>query len=161
MQGLSFSQLKIDSETYIGSMLDTQPHGLGTLSHDEWPSNSTVHGSWLGSRIEGYAEKTLPQGDWYKGWWKDNKLHGQGSYGWNDGQVYSGNWLDNMRSGYGVMKLPDRSRRVCLWLEDKPVETIEQIQGFLFDFKLLRKVNEGIYHSQATPQKKQQDAQSR
>jgi hypothetical protein len=148
LQGLSFSRLKIsDFETYIGSMLDTLPHGLGSLSHEDLTSNYAVHGSWLESRIEGYAEKTLAEGEWYKGWWRDNKLHGQGTYGWNDGAVYSGHWEDNIRTGPGVMKMPDGFRYEGEWYEDQLLETTAQVKRSNQSAVHFRQVDRSIYHS--------------
>jgi hypothetical protein len=155
MQGLSFSQLKIsDFETYKGSMLDLQPHGLGTLSHhQERVLKYVVSGSWFGTRIEGYAEKTHTEGVWYKGWWRDNKLHGQGSYRWSDGTVYSGYWEDNMRTGLGVMKFSDGFRCEGEWYEDQLLETTAQVKRSYLSTMTLRQVDRSIYHSEDKPKR--------
>jgi hypothetical protein len=152
MQDLSFSQLKMsDFETYKGSMLDLQPQGLGTLY--QAALKYVVHGSWLDSKIEGYAKKTLAEGEWYKGWWRDNKLHGQGTYGWSDGTVYSGHWEDNMRTGPGVMKMPDGSKYRGEWFEDQLLETTAQVQQNHWAAVYLKQVDERIYHSEDKPRR--------
>jgi hypothetical protein len=80
IRGLSFTRLKISLfETYFGSLLDAQPHGLGALAYDNLREGYTVHGSWSRSKLVGYTEKTLLTGEWYKGWLRYKKLNGQGS----------------------------------------------------------------------------------
>jgi hypothetical protein len=153
MQGSNFSQLKIGFETYLGMLRDAQPHGLGSLSYQDKTSNCSVHGSWHSSRLEGYAEKTLPQGEWYKGWWRDNKLHGQGTYGWRDGTVYSGHWEDNMRTGTGVMKLPDGSKYEGEWYEDRLLEIVERVHKRHWAALNLKQVDDRIYHSDDRPRR--------
>jgi hypothetical protein len=123
IQGFSFSRLKTEHGTYLGSLLDALPHGLGSLSHQAWASKYVVHGSWNCLKIEGYAEKTLSEGERYKGWWTNSKLNGQGSYEWLDGTAYSGHWENNRRSGFGVIKLPNGSKYEGVWDEDELVET--------------------------------------
>jgi hypothetical protein len=141
-------------------MLDTLPHGLGSLSHEDLTSNYAVHGSWLESRIEGYAEKTLAEGEWYKGWWRDNKLHGQGTYGWLDGTVYSGHWEDNMRTGTGVMKLPDGSKYEGEWYKDRLLEIVERVHKRHWAALNLKQVDDRIYHSDDKPRREFVDLQS-
>jgi hypothetical protein len=153
MQGLSFSRLKIDFETYLGSTFDAQPHGLGSLSYQDRTPNYGVSGFWLNSKIEGYAEKTLANGEWYKGWWRDNKLHGQGSYGWLDCTVYSGHWENNMRTGTGVMKLSDGSRYEGEWYEDQLLETTAQVHKDHWATVYLKQVDDRIYHSNDKPRR--------
>jgi hypothetical protein len=118
MQGFRFSRLKTAEGTYFGSLLDGLPRGLGSFANEVQMEGYVVLGSWDWPSIEGYAEKTLLTGEWYKGWWRANKLHGQGSYGWLDGTVYSGQWENNKRSGYGVIKLPDESKYEGEWQDD-------------------------------------------
>jgi hypothetical protein len=117
-QGSSFNRLKTAEGTYFGSLCDALPRGLGSFANEAQMAEYVVLGPWDWPSIEGYAEKTLFTGEWYKGWWRANKLHGQGSYGWLDGTVYSGQWEDNKRSGYGVIKLPDGSKYEGEWQED-------------------------------------------
>jgi hypothetical protein len=142
-----------DFDTYKGSMLDLQPKGLGTLSHQAQTLKYVVSGSWLDSKIEGYAEKTLAEGEWYKGWWRDNKLHGQGSYGWNDGTVYSGHWEDNMRTGPGVMKFSDGFKCEGEWRKDQLLETTAQVKRGYLSTITLRQVDRSIYHSEDKPRR--------
>jgi hypothetical protein len=123
IHGFSFSRLSISDCDYFGSLFDALPHGLGSLIHQAWMSKYVVHGSWLSLKIEGYAEKTLSEGEGYKGWWRNSMLNGQGSYKWLDGTVYSGHWENNKRSGFGVIKLPNGAQYEGLWDEDKLVET--------------------------------------
>jgi hypothetical protein len=131
IQGFSFSRLRISEGVYFGSLLDALPHGLGSLSLQAWTSRYVVHvhGSWLSLKIEGYAEKTLCEGEGYKGWWSNSMLNGQGSYEWLDGTVFSGHWENNKRSGFGVIKLPNGSQYEGLWDDDELVETfISKVQ---------------------------------
>jgi hypothetical protein len=122
MQGFDFTRLKIAEGTNFGSMHDALPRGLGSFANEVQMAEYVVLGSWDWPRIEGYAEKTLPTGEWYKGWWRANKLHGQGSYGWLDVTVYSGQFESNKRSGYGVIKLPDGSKYEGEWQENLMVK---------------------------------------
>jgi hypothetical protein len=155
MQGLNFSQLK------IGEMLrDAQLHGLGSLCYQDQTPNYAVHGSWHSSRLEGYAEKTLPQGEWYKGWWRNNTLHGQGSYGWLDGTVYSGHWEDNMRTGTGVIKMPDGSMHEGEWFEDQLLETTALVHKRHWAAINLKQVDDRIYHSDDKPRREFAEFQS-
>jgi hypothetical protein len=151
MQGFSFSRLKTAEGTYFGGLLDGLPRGLGSFANEAQMAEYVVLGSWDWPSIEGYAEKTLLTGEWYKGWWRANKLHGQGSYGWLDGTVYSGNWKGNKRSGYGVIKLPNGSKYEGEWQEDLLVKNycyhnthgeVKPGRGPLF---YLEQVNEQIF----------------
>ncbi|XWS43050.1 hypothetical protein CRYUN_Cryun16bG0067700 [Craigia yunnanensis] len=60
-------------------------------------------------RIHGeayFAEKILPNGDYYTGQWYDNFPNGQGKYLWTDGCMYLGEWHRGKTMGRGRFSWP-------------------------------------------------------
>ncbi|CAN0910262.1 Phosphatidylinositol 4-phosphate 5-kinase 4 [Linum grandiflorum] len=53
-----------------------------------------------------YAEKVLPNGDYYTGQWYDNFPSGRGKYLWNDGCMYVGEWYKGKTMGRGRFSWP-------------------------------------------------------
>ncbi|GMI64787.1 phosphatidyl inositol monophosphate 5 kinase 4 [Hibiscus trionum] len=53
-----------------------------------------------------FAEKILPNGDYYTGQWQDNFPDGQGKYLWTDGCIYIGEWHKGKTMGRGRFTWP-------------------------------------------------------
>ncbi|KAK8371056.1 hypothetical protein V6Z12_A01G219000 [Gossypium hirsutum] len=53
-----------------------------------------------------FAEKILPNGDYYTGQWYDNFPDGQGKYLWTDGCMYLGEWHKGKTMGKGRFSWP-------------------------------------------------------
>ncbi|KAK8705370.1 hypothetical protein V6N13_048973 [Hibiscus sabdariffa] len=53
-----------------------------------------------------FAEKILPNGDYYTGQWHDNFPDGQGKYLWTDGCMYIGEWHKGKTMGRGRFTWP-------------------------------------------------------
>ncbi|CAN1752616.1 Phosphatidylinositol 4-phosphate 5-kinase 4 [Linum perenne] len=53
-----------------------------------------------------YAEKVLPNGDYYTGQWYDNFPNGRGKYLWTDGCMYVGEWYKGKTMGRGRFSWP-------------------------------------------------------
>ncbi|KAM7259960.1 hypothetical protein ACFE04_015701 [Oxalis oulophora] len=53
-----------------------------------------------------FADKVLPNGDYYTGQWYDNFPHGQGKYLWTDGCMYVGEWYKGKTMGRGRFSWP-------------------------------------------------------
>ncbi|KAA3465243.1 phosphatidylinositol 4-phosphate 5-kinase 5-like [Gossypium australe] len=57
-----------------------------------------------------FAEKILPNGDYYTGQWYDNFPDGQGKYLWTDGCMYLGEWHKGKTMGKGRFSWPSGAR---------------------------------------------------
>ncbi|XP_022765988.1 phosphatidylinositol 4-phosphate 5-kinase 4-like isoform X2 [Durio zibethinus] len=77
---------------------------MANVADDDLEDNNDKSVSLFGDAY--FAEKILPNGDYYTGQWYDNFPNGQGKYLWTDGCMYLGEWHKGKTMGRGRFSWP-------------------------------------------------------
>ena len=90
----------ITDSTYIGSWIQGEKNGLGTL----YTKSEKYVGDWIKDEKHGHG-KLYTNDDHliYEGEFKENSLNGQGVYYFKNGDKYDGFWKKDKRSGNGTI----------------------------------------------------------
>ena len=103
-----------DGAVYTGNFKDNQRNGSGTI---KYPGGAIYIGQWKDNVRHGNGEFTIGSLR-YVGQWENDKPHGHGS-AVDGGFRYSGSYRNGMKHGHGERILPDGSKYVGEFFENK------------------------------------------
>ncbi|CAI0374539.1 unnamed protein product [Linum tenue] len=101
--GISLAHIPDDDHAASSSAASNGDEGSSSSGGDEGPGSANGGG---GGTECYYAEKVLPNGDYYSGQWYDNFPNGRGKYLWTDGCMYVGEWYKGKTMGRGRFSWP-------------------------------------------------------
>ncbi|CAJ1950168.1 unnamed protein product [Cylindrotheca closterium] len=87
--------------TYTGSVMDTNPHGIGFMKFDD---GRIYCGGWRKGKLHGNACVLYKNGDKFLGEYVKNKRTGEGVCYYNDGAIYQGEFKNDRLNGKGAYR---------------------------------------------------------
>jgi hypothetical protein len=96
---ISYGELNIDGDRYVGEYRNGKPHGKGTYYYN---NGDRYVGDYANGVREGFGTQYYKSGDRYEGQWYNDKEHGKGTKYYADGERYVGDYANGLKEGYGT-----------------------------------------------------------
>ena len=106
---LSYGELNIDGDRYVGEYRNGKPHGKGTMYYESGSHLKSYNGEWVNGIREGKGTLIWTDGRRYEGQWYNDKKQGKGTFYWANGDRYVGDWANDNFEGYATIYRADGS----------------------------------------------------